>query len=238
MKHDDDYSIGHINLFAPSQNQARKPKSILKHTNYRTKNPPNKIDDPSVAKTYDDLNIRGYSSNIYRDDFTALKVESKEYLIPWNGDQSLLIDKYDCRLFLYDLSAHDADLIPNSARNAALSHEQNETETLCDFERYLDLAEEENHTEPGIEFKDDAICFSKVTISVMDQCDTSGKRGAAIGYVYQTDNAEQIPESNQQPVNQNEKLFNPDENLKLPPDMICGAKNKFFTPKYIYSERA
>lgn len=93
MKYDEDYSNGHINLFAPSQNESRKPKSILKHTNYRTKNPPNKTEDLSTSKTFDDINIRGYSSNIYRDDFTALKIESKEYLIPWNGDHSLLIDK-------------------------------------------------------------------------------------------------------------------------------------------------
>lgn len=93
MKYDDDYSNGHINLFAPTKNESRKPKSILKHTNYRTKNPPTKIQDSNASQTFQDISVFAYSSKIYRDDFTALKIESKEYLIPWNGDQSLLIDK-------------------------------------------------------------------------------------------------------------------------------------------------
>lgn len=54
----------------------------------------------------------------------------------------------------------------------------------------------------------------------VDQTDTDVKRGAAIGYVYENDNtAQHTDESNKKTVNQNEKLFLPDENLKLPTDM-------------------
>ena len=38
-----------------------------------------------------DLTVVGYSSNLYRDDFNALKLDKQ--LIPWNGDESLLIDR-------------------------------------------------------------------------------------------------------------------------------------------------
>lgn len=41
----------------------------------------------------DDLTVVGYSSNLYRDDFMALKLESRDILIPWNGDENLLIDR-------------------------------------------------------------------------------------------------------------------------------------------------
>lgn len=41
----------------------------------------------------DDLLVVAYSSNLYRDDFMALKLESRDMLIPWNGDQNLLIDR-------------------------------------------------------------------------------------------------------------------------------------------------
>ncbi len=40
-----------------------------------------------------DLTIIGYSCNLYRDDFNAAKVENKNNLIPWNGNENLLIDR-------------------------------------------------------------------------------------------------------------------------------------------------
>lgn len=204
MKYDEDYSNGHINLFAPHNtappSSAKQPKSILKHTNYRTKNPPaSKLDDS--AKNFDDLNIRAYSITIHRDDFNAMKIESKDNLIPWNGDQSILIDRYDCRLYLHDLDPHDADLLSDDARQLKLTHEENEVENLCEFERYLDLVEDENvqQQEP-----------------ITDQCDSS-RAGAAIGFTYDASdvpNGAKLNPSNTAP--KNERLFVPDDNLRLP----------------------
>ena len=48
----------------------------------------------AVAAAAVDLTLVGYSSNLYRDDMTAMKLESKSHLIPWNGDETLLIDRY------------------------------------------------------------------------------------------------------------------------------------------------
>ncbi|CAF0718364.1 unnamed protein product [Brachionus calyciflorus] len=199
MKYDDDYSSGHINLFAPQHDSTHKqPKSILKHTNYRTKNPPQSKDD-TLNKNFDDLNIRGYASNIYRDDFNALKIESKDNLIPWNGDQNLLIDKYDCRLYLHDLSPYDGELLSESARNPQLSHEENETENLCEFERYLDLNEDDEN------------------LNESDQFDSNyHERGAAIGFTYDTNETKVKQINEQEEENKNLKIFVPDENLKLP----------------------
>lgn len=53
----------------------------------------------------DDLLVVAYSSNLYRDDFMALKLESRDMLIPWNGDQNLLIDRLIKRQGCYLISA-------------------------------------------------------------------------------------------------------------------------------------
>jgi hypothetical protein len=42
---------------------------------------------------YDDLLVFGYGCKLFRDDTLALKIETDAYLIPWNGDQNLLIDR-------------------------------------------------------------------------------------------------------------------------------------------------
>lgn len=46
------------------------------------------------------------------------------------------------------------------------------------------------------------------------------KRGATIAYVYENDETTENTSEVNQPVSKNEKLFNPDENLKLPAGMI------------------
>ena len=45
----------------------------------------------SLNQTNHELTVVGYSSNLYRDDFAALKLDKQ--LIPWNGDEKLLIDR-------------------------------------------------------------------------------------------------------------------------------------------------
>lgn len=49
--------------------------------------------DQTEKSNFQDLLVIGYSSNLYRDDFMAMKLESRDILIPWNGDQNLLIDR-------------------------------------------------------------------------------------------------------------------------------------------------
>lgn len=47
----------------------------------------------SIENDYDDLLVFGYGCKLFHDDTLALKIETDAYLIPWNGDQNLLIDR-------------------------------------------------------------------------------------------------------------------------------------------------
>lgn len=107
MKYEDEYhnhNQEHINLFERIETSTKPPpKSILKHTNYRTSSYNNltqlntnkaDIDSLSATNKHEELNVRGYASKLYRDDSNAIKIESKSNLIPWNGDHDLLIDRF------------------------------------------------------------------------------------------------------------------------------------------------
>ncbi|XP_018413858.1 PREDICTED: splicing factor, suppressor of white-apricot homolog isoform X2 [Nanorana parkeri] len=97
-----------------------------------------------------DLLVFGYACKVFRDDEKALYHEQGKHLIPWMGDPHILIDRYDGRGHLHDLSEYDAE--HNSwNRNYNLSEEEARIEALCDEERYLalhtDLLEEEARQE-------------------------------------------------------------------------------------------
>ncbi|XP_077317902.1 splicing factor, suppressor of white-apricot homolog isoform X3 [Lithobates pipiens] len=97
-----------------------------------------------------DLLVFGYACKVFRDDEKALYHEQGRHLIPWMGDNNILIDRYDGRGHLHDLSEYDAE--HNSwNRNYNISEEEARIEALCDEERYLalhtDLLEEEARQE-------------------------------------------------------------------------------------------
>ncbi|KAG8597422.1 hypothetical protein GDO81_002278 [Engystomops pustulosus] len=97
-----------------------------------------------------ELLVFGYACKLFRDDEKALYHEQGRHLIPWMGDKQILIDRYDGRGHLHDLSEYDAE--HNSwNRNYNLSEEEARIEALCDEERYLalhtDLLEEEARQE-------------------------------------------------------------------------------------------
>ncbi|KAG9487577.1 hypothetical protein GDO78_007422 [Eleutherodactylus coqui] len=104
----------------------------------------------SSGKVAAELLVFGYACKVFRDDEKALYHEQGKHLIPWMGDAHLLIDRYDGRGHLHDLSDYDAE--HNSwNRNYNLSEEEARIEALCDEERYLalhtDLLEEEARQE-------------------------------------------------------------------------------------------
>ncbi|KAM9330872.1 splicing factor, suppressor of white-apricot homolog [Gastrophryne carolinensis] len=97
-----------------------------------------------------ELLVFGYACKVFRDDEKAHYHEQGRHLIPWMGDANILIDRYDGRGHLHDLSEYDAE--HNSwNRNYNLSEEEARIEALCDEERYLalhtDLLEEEARQE-------------------------------------------------------------------------------------------
>ncbi|XP_061554202.1 splicing factor, suppressor of white-apricot homolog [Phycodurus eques] len=113
------------------------------------KDPNNKpATDASDSEKYADLLVFGYACKVFRDDERALYHEHGKHLIPWMGDKSIMIDRYDGRGHLHDLSEYDSGSWNTSYQ---LSEEEARIEALCDEERYLafhtDLLEEEARQE-------------------------------------------------------------------------------------------
>ncbi|KAM7145290.1 splicing factor, suppressor of white-apricot homolog isoform 4-T4 [Macrochelys suwanniensis] len=97
-----------------------------------------------------ELLVFGYACKLFRDDEKAQYQEQGRHLIPWMGDPKIMIDRYDGRGHLHDLSDYDAEYSTWN-RDYQLSEEEARIDALCDEERYLalhtDLLEEEARQE-------------------------------------------------------------------------------------------
>ncbi|XP_031568711.1 splicing factor, suppressor of white-apricot homolog isoform X2 [Actinia tenebrosa] len=95
-----------------------------------------KISKHGGQKRNDELFVFGYASKLFRDDKIAEYHEEGRHLIPWPGDDSLLIDRYDCRLLFTEKSQFESKA---ESLSHSLSLEEQEIKRLCDEERYLEL---------------------------------------------------------------------------------------------------
>lgn len=86
-----DITKSHQHLFESASNN--EPPYKKYNNKYGTKSNNDANGDQKDGSSSIDLTIVGYSCNLYRDDFNAAKVENKNNLIPWNGDENLLIDR-------------------------------------------------------------------------------------------------------------------------------------------------
>ncbi|KAI5721903.1 hypothetical protein M8J76_000620 [Diaphorina citri] len=95
--------------------------------------------EPNVAE----LLIFGYSCKLFRDDEKALYIDQGKHLIPWMGDDSIKIDRYDGRGALYDLKQHEP--LPGGYDSMmSLTNEERRVEQMCDEERYYALNKDED----------------------------------------------------------------------------------------------
>ncbi|XP_018577748.1 splicing factor, suppressor of white-apricot homolog [Anoplophora glabripennis] len=97
-------------------------------------------------ENHEELLVFGYSCKLFRDDEKALYIDQGKHLIPWMGDETLKIDRYDCRGALSDLTKYEASREGFDAmRWLGLSDKERQLEELCDKERYysLEINEEE-----------------------------------------------------------------------------------------------
>ncbi|XP_067933519.1 splicing factor, suppressor of white-apricot homolog isoform X2 [Watersipora subatra] len=88
------------------------------------------------SEKHQDLLVFGYQCKLFHDDVKAIAIDSGEHLIPWMGDSSLKIDRYDGRGHLFDLRPYDAD---NPEHRGELTSDEKRIERLCEEERYLEL---------------------------------------------------------------------------------------------------
>jgi hypothetical protein len=84
--------------------------------------------------------VLGIPAIVFRDDDAAAHIDSEEHLLPWFGDKTLLVDRYDGRLLLDDLDTHTRS--QSGPRRAA---RDDVDEELLDEERYRDLDYDREH---------------------------------------------------------------------------------------------
>lgn len=94
----------------------------------------------------EDLFVFGYSCKLFRDDDKALHIDQGKHLIPWMGDETLKIDRYDARGALHDLTRLEAPPGGYDWR-VELTRGELDVEQLCDEERYRALHTDEDEEE-------------------------------------------------------------------------------------------
>ncbi|XP_017465572.1 PREDICTED: protein suppressor of white apricot isoform X2 [Rhagoletis zephyria] len=93
-----------------------------------------------------DLLVFGYACKLFRDDDKARDIDHGKHMIPWMGDPTLKIDRYDVRGALSELAPHEPPPGGYGNRLDYLSAEEQRAEQLCEEERYLYLYNnEEDH---------------------------------------------------------------------------------------------
>ncbi|XP_071056962.1 splicing factor, suppressor of white-apricot homolog isoform X1 [Onthophagus taurus] len=101
-----------------------------------------------VVENHDTLLVFGYACKLFRDDDKAKYIDQGKHLIPWMGDDSLKIDRYDGRGALSDLKPFEASREGYDAtRWLGLSESDRKIEQLCDEERYYSLRTNEEEEE-------------------------------------------------------------------------------------------
>ncbi|OMP01995.1 hypothetical protein COLO4_11415 [Corchorus olitorius] len=81
------------------------------------------------------IQVTGSRCRIYRDDALYHATQDQQGLIPWNGKQDVLIDRFDGRALLDFIREPGT----RNFRNQEKSEEEEEVEEFVNFERYRDL---------------------------------------------------------------------------------------------------
>ncbi|PKI39430.1 hypothetical protein CRG98_040188 [Punica granatum] len=79
------------------------------------------------------IQVIGSRCRMYRDDGLYQATQDQQGLIPWNGKEDILIDRFDGRALL------DFIREPRHGRAKEKSEEEEELEEFVNFERYRDL---------------------------------------------------------------------------------------------------
>uniref|UniRef100_A0A1Y1KDW5 SURP motif domain-containing protein n=2 Tax=Photinus pyralis TaxID=7054 RepID=A0A1Y1KDW5_PHOPY len=95
---------------------------------------------------HEDLLVFGYACKLFRDDVKALYIDQGKHLIPWMGEDSLKIDRYDCRGALSELKQYEAGS-GGVSRLSEMSESERRMEQMCDEERYYSLKYNEEELE-------------------------------------------------------------------------------------------
>ncbi|KAM9841827.1 splicing factor, suppressor of white-apricot homolog isoform 2-T2 [Aulostomus maculatus] len=178
--------------------------------------------DVSDSDKYADLLVFGYACKLFRDDERAVYHEHGKHLIPWMGDKRIMIDRYDGRGHLHDLSEYDSGSWNTSYQ---LSEEEARIEALCDEERFLalhtDLLEEEARQEEE---------YKRLSEALADEGSYN-----AVAFKYSADYYDPSQPTEEEDANKETEEAEPEENeepfvapqgLAIPPDVELPATVK------------
>lgn len=117
----------------PTEDETRRRRGKKRHNKAAKEEPQNEVA------------VIGVHYRSFDDDSLAAFVNSATALVPWNGDPKLLIDRYDVRHLLQDLTG--------IRRRRARPPSPDATKEELDYERYRDVEGLENPSPPeGMSF--------------------------------------------------------------------------------------
>ncbi|XP_012062946.1 PREDICTED: splicing factor, suppressor of white-apricot homolog [Atta cephalotes] len=169
-----------------------------------------------------ELLVFGYSCKLFRDDDKAKMIDQGKHLIPWMGDNTLRIDRYDGRGALADLRIHEPP--PGGFdQRTILTEEELKVEQLCDEERYRSIYN--NDAEESM--------YHEEEIKRLHQALDSESSYNQVGYNYNEDenghkaSGEDSQSSKQSEGSQEEdQVFVPPPELEIPEGMILPETQK------------
>ncbi|KYN00474.1 Protein suppressor of white apricot [Cyphomyrmex costatus] len=169
-----------------------------------------------------ELLVFGYSCKLFRDDDKAKMIDQGKHLIPWMGDNTLRIDRYDGRGALADLRIHEPP--PGGFdQRTIFTEEELKVEQLCDEERYRSIYN--NDAEESM--------YHEEEIKRLHQALDSESSYNQVGYNYNEDeNGHKASSEDSQSPKQSEgsqeedQAFVPPPELEIPEGMILPETQK------------
>ncbi|XP_033357887.1 splicing factor, suppressor of white-apricot homolog isoform X1 [Bombus vosnesenskii] len=156
-----------------------------------------------------ELLVFGYSCKLFRDDDKAKMIDQGKHLIPWMGDSTLKIDRYDGRGALGDLRIYEPPTGGFDHRTI-LTEDELKVEQLCDEERYRSLYN--NEMEDAVHHEEE--------IKRLHQALDSENTYTQVAYDYNEEgNGSKIACDDSQSPKQSEGSQEEDQTFVPPPDL-------------------
>uniref|UniRef100_A0A1B6KTR0 SURP motif domain-containing protein n=1 Tax=Graphocephala atropunctata TaxID=36148 RepID=A0A1B6KTR0_9HEMI len=165
--------------------------------------------DPGILRKKNEeetekISVFGYSCKIFRDDQRALEMDQGKHLIPWMGDETLKIDRYDARGHLSDLTPYDgpgAEHVPTT--------EEKRVESLCDEERYRAMSVNE----------EESLLYQEEEMKRLKELLNTGKTYGQVAYNYSDGAQGPSPDKEKDSTEDDDEVFIPSPLLDIPENM-------------------
>ncbi|XP_033211076.1 splicing factor, suppressor of white-apricot homolog isoform X3 [Belonocnema kinseyi] len=167
-----------------------------------------------------DLLVFGYSCKLFRDDEKAKMIDQGKHLIPWMGDSTLKIDRYDGRGALGDIRIYEPP--PGGFdQRTFLTEDEYKIEQHCDEERYRSLYNKD---------AEESLYHEEEMKRLHQALDSENSYGQ-VGYSYNDDESRKgINEDSQSPKpsegSQDDEAFIGPPELEIPPEMAVPDTQK------------